>query len=185
MSLTRFILKEICTIITIIGLTYTYLTLLIIRVICLTIFYLSIYIIFTLPIRILDIITIIICEIIVWLADIITYPFKTVTIHINIWYFIKLILIQMVIFIISSHVYLKWYYDISTVNESFIPSVICLANIKQNRLSLKSLEQKLAKLEKSDSHRKDDNSNNKDSENIIVRIRKGSVIDIKHCTDLR
>ena len=64
----------------------------------------------------------------------------------------------------------------------FLPYLSLFTNIKQNRLSLKSLEQKLAKLEKSSN---DDNSNNKDSENIIVRIRKGSVIVIKHCTDLR
>lgn len=59
-----------------------------------------------------------------------------------------LMFIQCIIFILV-YLFLCWYYKDVTVNESFIPSVICLANIKQNRLSLKSLEQKLAKLEKS------------------------------------
>ena len=100
-------------------------------------------------------------------------------------------LIQVVVFTITSFAFLFWYYEIHpflreevTINESFIPTVILLSHIKNNRLSLKSLEQKLEQLAKEnakkevpeylerrkDSHRKDDNSNN---ENIIVRIRKG------------
>ena len=62
----------------------------------------------------------------------------------------------------------------SAINLSFTPClVLSKGNIKQNKLTLKLLQDKLDKLEKSVPSGSDENSNNKDSENIIVRIRKG------------
>ena len=67
--------------------------------------------------------------------------------------------------------------------ESFVPTIITLANIKQNNLTLKALQEKLDKLEKANKKSNNNNKNdqNKDSEitegkeNIIVRIRKGGL----------
>ena len=62
----------------------------------------------------------------------------------------------------------------SAINLSFTPCLVLYkGNIKQNKLTLKLLQDKLDKLEKSVPSGSDENSNNKDSENIIVRIRKG------------
>ena len=75
------------------------------------------------------------------------------------------------------------YIIISTdIFQSMVPTFVCLANIKQNNLTLKALQEKLEKLEKGNkpnTNSSNKNDQNKDSEitpgkeNIIVRIRKG------------
>ena len=75
----------------------------------------------------------------------------------------------------------NYFYSPTDILQSIVPTFVCLANIKQNNLTLKALQEKLDKLEKGNKANSTNNKNdqNKDSEitpgkeNIIVRIRKG------------